>query len=139
MGYKLYQTDNGSTAAIDFRDMLPLIKISEMYYIMAEYYLSQSNEDKALEIINFIRSKRGLSQPLTKDQIENEFWMEVFDELTKEYMREFIGEGQLFYFFKRYNLENPINIYGNDNNTFTSTRYLLPYPKDELEIGGRVQ
>lgn len=141
MGYKLYQTDNGSTAAIDFRDMLPLIKISEMYYIMAEYYLSQSNEDKALEIINLIRSKRGLSQPLTKDQIENEFWMEVFDELTKEYMREFIGEGQLFYFFKRYNLENPINIYGNDNenNTFTSTRYLLPYPKDELEIGGRVQ
>lgn len=141
MGYKLFQTDNGATAAVDFRDMLPLIKISEMYYIMAEYYLSQENEDKALEIINFVRSKRGLTTPLTKDQIENEFWMTVFDELTKEYMREFIGEGQLFYFFKRYNLENPLYIYGydNENNEFSDARYLLPYPKDELEVGGRVQ
>ncbi len=141
MGYKLYQTGNGAATAFDYRDMLPMIKISEMYYIMAEYYLSLADEDKALEIINFIRSKRGLSQPLTKDQIENELWSSVFDELTKEYMREFIGEGQLFYFFKRYSLENPIYIYGGDNENaaFTPERYLLPYPKDELEIGGRVQ
>ena len=118
-----------------------MIKISEMYYIMAEYYLSISQEDKALDMINLVRSKRGLSKPLTKDQIDNELWSSVFDELTREYMREFIGEGQLFYFFKRYNLENPLYIYGyeDENLAFSEARYLLPYPKDELEVGIRVQ
>ena len=143
MPYKLYQVDNNGQEVTDeyFRDLLPMIKISEMYYIMAEYYLSISQEDKALDMINLVRSKRGLSKPLTKDQIDNELWSSVFDELTREYMREFIGEGQLFYFFKRYNLENPLYIYGyeDENLAFSEARYLLPYPKDELEVGIRVQ
>lgn len=141
MAYKLYQFDNGnSVAALDFRDMLPMIKISEMYLIMAEYYLSLENEDEALKIINLLRSKRGLATPLTKEQIA-ELWSSVTDELTREYMREFIGEGQLFYYFKRYNLENPLNIYGNNNEnvTFNDNRYLLPYPNDEVSVGNRVQ
>ncbi len=119
-----------------YLDMLPMIKISEMYYIMAEYELRNGSEDAALDIINTVRLHRGMTEPITEDIINNDWWSSVEDELTKEYMKEFVGEGQLFYYIKRKGYTNPLYIY---NEEFTDSKYLLPYPSDETILGWRVQ
>lgn len=70
----------------------PLIRISEMYYIAAE---CTSDATGASVYLNRVRVNRGLPGITAVDDISTE--------LTKEYAREFWGEGQLFFYYKRNN------------------------------------
>jgi hypothetical protein len=70
----------------------PLIRKSELYLILAE---TESDPAKALAYLNTERRNRGLAN------LENISSMEV--ELRKEYQKEFWGEGQLFFYYKRIN------------------------------------
>lgn len=135
---KLYQTNGYSK--IDYRNLIPMIKITEMYYILAENYLNQNKDNEALDVINHIREKRELQTPLTRTMIEEEWYQTVSTELLKEYMREFISEGQLVYYLKRKGLtsysEAGLNV---SDRTFSDETYVLPLPTDEITIGNRVQ
>jgi hypothetical protein len=54
-------------------------------------------------------------------------------ELQKEYQKEFFGEGQLWYYYKRRNLSpipNPTVASGNI--TMNATKYVFPLPLSEL-------
>jgi hypothetical protein len=82
-----------------FKERVPLIRISEMYYIAAECDpdLNQARLD-----LEAVRSHRGLSAlplstSITRPELDNE--------ILKEYRKEFIGEGQLWYYFKRKNID----------------------------------
>ena len=134
--YKLYQ-ENSSL----LNDRIPMIKISEMYYILAENYLAKGEDENALGVINQIRKRRGLQTPLTLATIENEFWSTVKTELLKEYMREFTGEGQLIYYLKRKGVTSYNNegIWFGTDRTFDDQSYVLPLPTDEVVSGNRVQ
>lgn len=101
---------------------IPLIKLSELYLIAAE----TSTGSNAEGYLNRIRSHRGIS-PLTS---ENDFKKE----LLNEYRREFIGEGQLFYFYKR----NTYGMIGLEDNVPVEDYnkiYVLPIPLQEKESG----
>lgn len=74
----------------EYRYLVPMIRISEMYYIIAE---CESAPDLALEAINKVRNARALKNLTDASQLS--------EELEKEYKREFIGEGQLFFYYKR--------------------------------------
>lgn len=105
-----------------FIRLMPLIRISEMFYIMAE---CEANPSTAIGYINDIRSNRGLSAlPLnfTADGVK--------DEILKEYRKEFFSEGQLFFFYKRlkYTRIPGSNIIA-DNKV-----YVLPIPDNEYEF-----
>lgn len=80
-------------------DMVPVIRISEMYYIMAEYYARNNDLGKAAEMLDWVRSKRGI--------ISNSSSFDSFDDfmlkLTKEMRKELIGEGILYFHYKRLN------------------------------------
>ena len=80
------------------RNRMPAIRIAEMYYIAAEA-LKESNIGEALEMLNTLRVHRGLMklENLDKDQLQ--------EELGREYYREFIGEGQVFFYHKDINYE----------------------------------
>ena len=57
------------------------------------------------------------------------------DEITKEYQKEFIAEGQLFYYYKRPNMAIlPIT-----SPSMNRTTYVLPVPDNELEFGNFTQ
>ena len=72
--------------------MIPLIRLSEVYYIAAE---SEPDPVDGYVWLNEMRPRRGLT-PLSNF---NSF---IFPSLlANEYLREFYGEGQAFYFFKR--------------------------------------
>ena len=59
-------------------------------------------------------------------------------EIEKEYAKEFIAEGQLFYYHKRLN-ELIINKTAYDTYNVTPTVYTLPRPDDENTYGGRTE
>lgn len=82
-----------------YSKMIPLIKLSEMYYIAAE---CEPEIVDGLKWYNEIRARRGCLEfpEALSDYIMSYFggWGMV---LSQEYMREFYGEGQAFFFFKR--------------------------------------
>lgn len=111
---------------------VPLVRVSEMYYIEAEYELA-NNRVKAIQLLNEVRRSRGI----LKDIPESATAEQVKQELTKEYQKDFSAEGQLFFYYKRNGFDTfrglPSTIKGDDK------LYMLPYPQNELELGNRVQ
>ena len=112
---------------------MPLIKMSEMYYMAAECLNARGQRKKAIELLNEVRKSRGIAEsnnlPLTLDQEK------VTKEIEKEWRKEFLGEGQLFYFYKRLGYTQIPNttVPGSDK------VYVLPLPEDEINLGGREQ
>lgn len=111
---KFNQVDKSVT-----RDKMPVIKISEMYYIAAE---CATDPTEALGYLNLVRQNRRIS-----GTIDN--YSQLASELFKEYQKEFTGEGQLFYYYKRTNqrIESSSDSYS----------FVLPLPRVELDLGGR--
>ena len=77
------------------------------------------------------RQARGITQELD----ENLGYLEVKDEILKEYRKEFVSLGQLFYFYKRWGMENIVGYAG----SMGDAEYILPYPDEEVVSGNRVQ
>lgn len=79
-------------SALQRRHLQPLVKISEMYFIAAE---CETDRETAISHMNMVRTKRGT--PVLSGQSN------FSDLLEREYQKEFWGEGQLFFFYKRLN------------------------------------
>lgn len=124
---KAYQGNLGGF----FKDKLPMIRLPEVYYIAAECLVStgNSNPEKAMERLNFIRKLRGLYSDLEKLSAD-----EIKNEITKEYKKEFLSEGIMFFYYKRTGNKN-IPHY---NKEMSDDGYVLPYPNFELQ-SGRIQ
>lgn len=97
--------------------LVPLIKISEMYYIAAE----SLNSSESIDLLNEVLINRGLNKDILPDQLD--------EEIYKEYQKEFTGEGQLFFFYKR----NNISVEGAGDNY----NPVLPLPRNEIDLGSR--
>jgi hypothetical protein len=111
-------------------NIVPLMKLPEMYYIAAENYI-QTNLSKAIDYLNVVRRGRGIIQDIPA----NATAVQVTEELTKEYRKEYISEGQLFYYYKRLGFAAIPNY----SATADDKIYVLPYPQAEIEFGQRVQ
>jgi len=81
-------------------NVLPMIRVSEMYYIAAECATAALDSLKATDLLDSIRVHRNIPKytlaALRPDSLNIE--------IRKEYQKEFLGEGQMFYFYKRKNL-----------------------------------
>lgn len=123
---KLHQRNTG------IRNVMPLMRVSEMYYIAAEAYL-KTNLSKAIDDLNIVRRSRGIIQDIPSASNETT----VRAELTKEYRKEFVSEGQLFFFYKRLGMTS---FPGLATSLIADDKiYVLPYPDAEIEFGNRVQ
>lgn len=123
-GLKPYKTFLKYADVVDknklFRFTIPLIKISELYYIAAE---SEPNAaDGINNYLNVVRFNRGLTNLATTVNINTE--------LQKEYQKEFYGEGQLFYYYKRRNVTSIPNGASTSNIT---VNYAIPLPLSESQ------
>ncbi|MGM9777513.1 MAG: RagB/SusD family nutrient uptake outer membrane protein [Prevotella sp.] len=108
---------------------LPLIRMTEMYYIAAE---CEPNLDTAIGYLESVRQNRGLAAfPLTCSSKED-----LQHEIEMEYRKEFIAEGQMFYYKKRRN--ETINSYSAyEMFSVEPSLYTMPIPDDENVYGGR--
>lgn len=109
-----------------YLNRMPVIRISEMYYIAAEA-LKETDQVRATEYLNIVRRARNVTNDLSATLTAEQFQNEIF----KEYQKEFFCEGQLFYYYKRLNL--PSIAYANV--TADNTIYVLPLPDNEVEYG----
>ena len=120
--WKYHQYENGACT-----DLVPVIRKSESYYIAAEI-LKESDPDRAIELLNLVREARNLEfaplSDLTADQIQ--------EEVGKEYRKEFLAEGQMFFYYKRL---DATRIEGASVNA--QSIYVLPMPDTEIEFGER--
>ncbi len=106
---------------------VPVLKMAELFLIAAE---CESDNVKALEYLNKIRAARGLVA------LENDVNLDLAGEIELEYKREFLGEGQLFYFFKRLNYDM-IGIH--NSKSIEVGQYTLPIPVGEQEFGNMIK
>nr|WP_121271851.1 RagB/SusD family nutrient uptake outer membrane protein [Pedobacter schmidteae] len=112
---------------------MPLIRISEMYYIAAECFLEPGanyDKSKALAALNKVRNQRNI--PASLDLSASLSDVKIREEITKEYMKEFIAEGQLFYYYKR----QGARFIPGFAEEMTDVQYQMPMPDSEVANGG---
>lgn len=114
-----------------FKNMMPLIRMSEMYYIAAEALNAANKGKEAVELLNIVRRKRGIAE--VNDLKTNLSAEDITKEIEKEWRKEFLGEGQMFYFYKRLGYSK----IPNSNIPATELVYVLQIPEDEINVGGR--
>ncbi|MCK7554828.1 RagB/SusD family nutrient uptake outer membrane protein [Chitinophaga sedimenti] len=100
-----------------------MLRNTELYYIAAE---CQPDAAKALAYLNQVRAHRGLPALAATVNIQNE--------IRKEYMKEFYGEGQLFYYYKRRaETTIPSAISTGATIAMNKAKYVVPLPLSETQ------
>ena len=82
-------------------NMIPMIRLSEMYYIAAEAQYKLGNVSDGISLLDWVRMKRGIRGGQLEELISDESEMEY--ELLKEAIKDLVCEGQAFYYYKRFN------------------------------------
>ncbi len=130
-GFKYYEqkalsrkyTDVESVA---YNEKIPLIRLSEMYYILAESLSLGEGDD----FLNAVRNARGISKKndlVFTDDDQRQV------EIQKEYQKDFWGEGQFFFYLKRHGVKNFYRCPLPEGMTVAD--YVFPIPADEIEFG----
>ena len=121
MLFNKYESNNDSI----YNQMIPLVKISEMYLIAAE---TETDLTEGGKYLNTLRNNRGLPN-LSAAWIQAGYLPSFVD---AEYPKEFCGEGQLFFYYKR---KNKTSIWDGDGykKPVRTQNYVLPIPDEELK------
>lgn len=127
-GGRYFQT-NGSDAhylkyyesgTIAATDMIPLIRLAEMYLILIE----NSDLADAQRYFETFRQARGMDFAIS---IGNETARK--NQVEKEYRKDFWGEGQMFYYYKR---QNKTNWSLPQNMTVPANGFVVPKPQGQI-------
>ncbi|WP_222536875.1 RagB/SusD family nutrient uptake outer membrane protein [Pedobacter polysacchareus] len=87
-------------SALGSKTSFPMMRLTEMYYIAAECAVNATDAVTATALLDSVRIHRNLPKyTLTALNFDS-----LNVEIRKEYQKEFIAEGQLFFFFKRKNM-----------------------------------
>lgn len=100
-------------------DMLPIIRMSEMHYIQAEYFASLGMFREATNAIDVVRIGRNCSSQALSITDKSSFEKELINEAR----REFIGEGQTYYYYKKLGIK--------PKSSMKDEHFIFPRPIDE--------
>lgn len=116
--------DNKREGQISY--VIPMFRLGHMYHIAIETKFD-SDPQGALGLFTTLRTKRGCKTPLPTiiDKSDLLTW------LVNDVRREFMGEGQLFYMYKRLNREVIDEKRGNKRLT---GEFVIPVPEREISI-----
>ena len=104
---------------------VPLVRMGEMYLIAAE---CAPDMDEAITWLNALRNQRNCFSASPEDEDELVSYLEM------EYRKEFIHEGQTFFFMKRKEQEDIVDgAYGGTMGMDLSS-YVLPLPDGETSM-----
>lgn len=123
LSLKWYGSDNETLRNKNLQT-LPMIRTTEMRYIMAEHKARANDFEGAYQILNEIRKNRGLKTGLPVQLTLDKF----LNDLIRDAQREWISEGQLFYMYKRLGAKVKI---GNQLRKLNKSEYMLPIPDDQ--------
>jgi hypothetical protein len=114
---KLWQPES---MPVEYAKRMPLIRLPEMYLIAAE-----SDIANAASFLDVIRKNRGIQEAVSYTTEAD-----LQKEIQREYLREFVCEGVVFFYYKRLNAVSVDGFTG----SFKSDNYVLPIPKEEIEL-----
>ncbi len=104
---------------------IPVIRLSEMYFIAAE---CAATPDVGVTYLNSIRTNRALAAlPTTITPTT------LTAEILKEYKKEMYAEGQLFYYFKRKNT----TLVDGSTTVMSDATWIFPFPPNEIAFSNR--
>jgi hypothetical protein len=101
------------------RQVIPLVRLSEIYLIAME--TSHDLAEVNALYTEYMQARNVVAYTLTEAQ--------VMDEIIREYRREFFGEGQMFYTYKRLGITRML---WKTDRDVTETDYVIPLPLSEL-------
>ena len=107
-----------------YSQTIPMLRVSEMYYIKAEIEMNNGQNTESMQTLTNFLKHRGLDKfnILTPQDL-----------LDDEYYKEFFGEGQLFFYYKRLNRSSIDNASGTGATSMNSSTYVLPIPDGETQ------
>lgn len=108
-------------------EMIPLIRLPEMYYIACE---STTDSKVAAAYINAVRNKRGISKAKDVSCDTEELRLNA---LNREYRKEFYGEGQYFWFLKTHGLTGTLSHC--PEVVLMEENFIFPLPDAEVQYG----
>lgn len=121
---KYYQQPDSYKYAKTNNAMIPMFRMSEVYYIAAEA-IYKKDLNKAKEFLKLVKKGRGV-----KANFDNVKESEFMDVLVNDAQREFFGEGQTFFMFKRLLR----TMYGGEEVVPLEENLVLPLPDSENDI-----
>ena len=108
-----------------------MLKLGEMYLIAAEGAVESVSTGEAIRLLNILQQSRN-GGIFTSDDKEA-----IISEILKEYRREMIGDGQVFYAYKRRNVPEIEKGYATSGViTMSVEKYTPDIPTTEFD-GGR--
>jgi hypothetical protein len=111
------------------QNIAPVIRVSELYYIVAECANAMDDLSTGLSYLNKVRNARGLNS-LTGTNVPDKVTLSA--EITKEYRKEFIQEGQTFFYYKRLNKD--LKLESGTTAIVPANAYVFPIPDKENEF-----
>lgn len=121
---KYYFNTSSGSPSISTQALIPVLRLSEMYLIAME---TTNNLTEANTLYyDYMRDHK-----ITPATDYFKTLAEVKSEVLKEYRREFIGEGYMFYTYKR--LMSTDILWRDNNDVITESDYIIPLPDTEYE------
>jgi len=112
------------------KNIIPIIRLSEIYLMNAECSAIIDNDlETARMFVQVVRSNRGLITELAGDTLDD-----FMIQLGKEYAREYLAEGGLWFWYKRHGITELENTAG-DMIEMNDEKYMFPFPDFELQNG----
>ena len=112
-----------------FRNMHPLVRISEVLLIASESCWEHTKDlDEAKGYLNRLRAARGVADLVSNDETQ------LRNNLEWEFRREMLGDGQMFFYYKRIAkaaLPNGSNS-GTGTMAMPLVNYVVPLPDSEI-------
>ena len=126
---KYYWNPNVSNQMLCFQ-LIPMLRMSEVYYIAAEAIFDK-NPDEAKSYLSYVKRLRGVRDTDYSAVSRKDEFIEL---LVNDMRREFFGEGQMLYQYKRLNHTMPAMSSYHDPVLPTDENVVLPLPDSESNI-----
>ena len=124
-----YHERAGNSAGVDVENcLLPIMRLSELRMLMAEYLTKNNQITDAVQIVNSQRIARGCQIRTIPENISSE---DLLEEINMEMWRENVAEGQYFFFCKRINAPT---INNSGTHIQMEGKYTLPIPDSETSL-----
>lgn len=133
--YKLYGT---SSSVAKYRNIMPMLKMSEMCYIIAEKYALDGDNAQALAMLDQVRLHRGIQENLDSDRF-------AIVELEREVIKDLLNEGQGVFWRRHFinvasgsqfnGIRRQIYNFSGIKTDTENNQLIFPYPDAETDYG----